>query len=66
MSGIELAELVMDKHPHVAVVLLSGYTAETLDLERISARGATFVSKPVTSSQLLAAIQQAAGLKSAP
>jgi len=27
MSGIELAELVMDRYPHVGVVMLSGYTA---------------------------------------
>jgi two-component system cell cycle sensor histidine kinase/response regulator CckA len=59
MSGIELAEWTMDRYPHVGVVLLSGYTAETLNLERVTARGATFVPKPVTSSQLLVAIQQA-------
>jgi PAS domain S-box-containing protein len=61
MSGIELAELLMDRYPHLSVVLLSGYTAETLDLERVTARGATFVPKPLTSNQLLAAVQQAAG-----
>ncbi len=53
MSGIELAEQMMDRYPHLGVVLLSGYTAETLDLERVTARGATFVPKPVTSNQLL-------------
>jgi hypothetical protein len=40
-------------------VLVSGYTAETLNLERVTAQGAIFVSKPVTSAQLLVAIQQA-------
>ena len=59
MSGIELAERMMDRNPRLAVVLLSGYTAETLDLERITARGATFVPKPVTSSRLLQAINEA-------
>jgi PAS domain S-box-containing protein len=59
MSGIELAEQLMDRYPHLSVVLLSGYTAETLDLERVTARGATFVPKPLTSNQLLAAVQQA-------
>ena len=59
MSGIELAERIMDRHPGVGVVLLSGYTAETLNLDRIVARGATFVSKPVSSDQLLAAVRQA-------
>ena len=58
-SGIELAEWTMDRYPHVGVVLLSGYTAETLHLERVTARGAIFVPKPVTSGQLLAAVQRA-------
>ena len=59
MSGIELAEWTLDRHPNVGVVLLSGYTAETLNMARVTARGAKFVPKPVGSSQLLAAVQQA-------
>ncbi len=65
MSGIELAEWTMDRHPRVGVVLLSGYTAETLDLERVTSRGATFVPKPVTSGQLLVAVQHARALRQA-
>ena len=56
MSGIELAERVIDLHPRVGIVLLSGYTAETLNLERITGRGATFVAKPVSAKELLRAI----------
>ncbi|HEY8800986.1 MAG TPA: PAS domain S-box protein, partial [Candidatus Limnocylindrales bacterium] len=59
MSGIELAELVMDRYLQVGVVLLSGYTAETLNLERVTIRGATFLSKPVTSNLLLQAVHRA-------
>ena len=59
MSGIELAELVMDRYPDVGVVMLSGYTAQTLNLERVATRGAMFVPKPVTSGQLILAVQQA-------
>ena len=59
MSGIELAELVMDRHPQVGIVLLSGFTAETLNLERVTSRGALFVPKPVRSGQLLTAVHQA-------
>ncbi len=59
MSGIELAEQMMDRYPLMGVVVLSGYTAETLDLQRATARGATFVPKPVTSNQLLEAVLQA-------
>ena len=58
IPGIELAEWTMDRYPRVGVVLLSGYTAETLNLERVTARGAAFVSRPVTSSQLTVAVRQ--------
>jgi hypothetical protein len=59
MSGLELAEKVMDRSPQVRVVLLSGYTAETLDLGRVIERGATFVPKPISSGGLLRAIREA-------
>ncbi|HEY5630321.1 MAG TPA: ATP-binding protein [Candidatus Limnocylindrales bacterium] len=56
IGGIELAEAVLDRYPGVRVVLLSGYTAETLGLERVVARGARFVSKPASRRELLAAL----------
>lgn len=56
IGGIELAEAVLDRYPSVRVVLLSGYTAETLGLERVIARGARFVSKPASRRDLLAAL----------
>jgi len=59
LSGIELAEQMMEIYPLMGVVLLSGYTAETLDLERVTAGGARFISKPVSSNQLLQAVHQA-------
>ena len=65
MSGIELAELVMDRYPDVGVVMLSGYTAQTLNLKRVTSRGATFVPKPVTSAQLVVAVHQAQALRHA-
>lgn len=61
MSGIELAEQVLDRHPAAGVIMLSGYTAETLDLERVVARGGIFLTKPVPSEDLLAAVALAAG-----
>jgi YesN/AraC family two-component response regulator len=57
IGGIELAEAVLDRYPAVRVVLLSGYTAETLGLERVVARGARFVSKPASRRELLAALE---------
>ncbi len=58
MSGIDLAERVIDRFPTAGVVLLSGYNAETLDLDRVVRRGALFLSKPVTSNDLLDAVKR--------
>jgi signal transduction histidine kinase len=65
MSGIELAERMMDNYPLIGVVLLSGYIAETLHLERATARGATFLTKPVSSTQLLETVGRAVALRRA-
>ena len=59
MSGIKLAELILERYPSVGLVLLSGYTAETLDLERVTTRGAIFLAKPSTAAQLLDAVRRA-------
>jgi two-component system, cell cycle sensor histidine kinase and response regulator CckA len=56
MSGIELAERMMDEYPHVGVVLLSGHTTQSRELTHATERGATFLLKPVTSTQLLHAV----------
>ena len=59
MSGIDLAQEMMNRYPLIGVVLLSGYAAEALEVSLATERGATFVSKPVTSSELLQAVVQA-------
>jgi PAS domain S-box-containing protein len=59
ISGIELGGRMLDRHPETAVVLLSGYTADSLDLERLLERGARFVPKPLSSGELLRAIRDA-------
>lgn len=66
MSGIDLAERILDRFPAAGVVLLSGYTAETLDLDRVVTRGAVFLSKPVTSNDLLDAVRRARDRRSVP
>jgi FixJ family two-component response regulator len=63
ISGIRLSEQAMDLYPLMGIVLLSGYTAETLDLGRVIAGGATFVGKPITSNKLLEAVLGAATLR---
>ncbi len=59
MSGIEVAERMMARFPRIGVVLLSGYASETSDLAGLTARGAIFVGKPVSSVQLLSAVARA-------
>jgi PAS domain S-box-containing protein len=60
MSGIELAELVIERIPGAGIVLLSGYNPETLDLDRVVRRGALFLAKPVSSNDLLDAVKRSA------
>jgi two-component system, cell cycle sensor histidine kinase and response regulator CckA len=62
MSGIDLAEQMMDRYPLLGVILLSGYTAESLNIERVIGRGAIFVPKPITSQRLIQAVHQAAAI----
>lgn len=66
MSGIDLAERVIDRNPTAGVVLLSGYNAETLDLDRVVRLGALFLSKPATSKDLLDAVRRSTERRTAP
>jgi PAS domain S-box-containing protein len=66
MSGIDLAERVIERFPSAGIVLLSGYNAETLDLDRVVRRGAIFLAKPVTSTDLLDAVERSPGRRAAP
>jgi FixJ family two-component response regulator len=59
MSGVKLAERMIERFPAIGVVLVSGYLAETLDLTFLIGRGARFVSKPVASRDFLAAVDDA-------
>jgi two-component system, cell cycle sensor histidine kinase and response regulator CckA len=66
MSGIDLAEQVIERFPAAGIVLLSGYNAETLDLDRVVRRGAIFLPKPVASSDLLDAVRRSPARRAAP
>jgi PAS domain S-box-containing protein len=59
ISGIDLAETMMERYPALGVVLLSGYSTNPADLERVIAAGAVFLAKPVSSDQLLRAVDAA-------
>lgn len=60
LSGIDLADELLARRPETGVVLLSGYTEGTLDLARVTARGAVFLSKPASATSLLHAVRTAA------
>jgi len=64
MSGVEVAEWMMARYPAMGVVLLSGYTPETFDLDRIAAAGALFVSKPVSAEGLIRSVVESIDLRS--
>ena len=59
VSGLELAESIIERDPRVALVLLSRYTRETLDLAHIRARGAVFVAMPMAASDLFDTVRNA-------
>jgi len=59
MSGVALAEAMIDRYPSIGVVLLSGYAPDHLDLERVMAQGAIFVAKPVSAEGLMQAVRVA-------
>ena len=56
MTGTELAKEVLTRFPSTGVLLLSGYTAETLDLAGTLAQGARFLGKPFSADQLAQAV----------
>ncbi len=66
MSGIDLAERVIERFPAAGIVLLSGYNPETLDLDRVVRRGGIFLAKPVTSADLLDAVERSPGRRAGP
>jgi len=67
MSGVALTEAMLDRYPSIGIVLLSGYTPNNLDLDLglVIAKGARFVSKPVSAATLVQAVRDAAAAASA-
>ncbi|HEX2755055.1 MAG TPA: response regulator, partial [Candidatus Limnocylindrales bacterium] len=66
MTGPELAREVLNRYPRVGVVLVSGYTAESLELTELMSRGAQFVDKPFSATDLLSAVDRALESRVAP
>ena len=64
MSGVELARWVADVRPGIAVVFISGYTADFLSRQGASASATLLLPKPFTRTQLLAVLRSALTIES--
>jgi PAS domain S-box-containing protein len=53
MGGRELAEKATPLHPEMRVILMSGYTNDTVIAEGIKVQGARFLQKPFTATELI-------------
>jgi CheY-like chemotaxis protein len=59
MSGIDLAKQVADEHPHIKILLTSGFPDRIADQDEINALDIELIAKPFTRTQLVAAISNA-------
>lgn len=59
MSGVQLVEMVSRSHPHIAVVLTSGYPQSQLPQ---LPRGVRFLPKPYQFAGLMSALNEEASL----
>ncbi|HYM84094.1 MAG TPA: ATP-binding protein [Candidatus Dormibacteraeota bacterium] len=65
LSGRELARRALAVRSDLAVVLLSGYSAETARIGDLVEAGATFASKPLSSRDLLRVVAEARAARAA-
>ncbi|MFK7766383.1 MAG: response regulator [Mariniblastus sp.] len=57
MSGPDLAELILDKHPDMPIVLISGYSNSNLEIPLLNAPNISFLAKPFRVRQINEAIR---------
>ena len=60
MDGVELARAARARHPGLPILLLSGYSASTVDVD-LMGQGMHFLAKPYTPESLVAAVKNALG-----
>jgi CheY-like chemotaxis protein len=53
MSGVQLAEILTQKLPRLAIIYISGYTEESVADQGLNTNGRAFLSKPFASEVLL-------------
>ncbi len=59
LSGTELARRALSLRPGLAIVLLSGYSAETDEIQALVKEGVRFAGKPIPGRDLLALLEGA-------
>jgi CheY-like chemotaxis protein len=65
VSGAELARRTLALRPGLPVLLLSGYSAESAEIEALLREGVRFAGKPIASRDLLQLLGAALGQRSA-
>ncbi|MEZ0258834.1 MAG: ATP-binding protein [Chthoniobacter sp.] len=58
ISGVQLAEILAKKFPHLRILFVSGHCRESVSPETLSANRAEYLQKPYRSDSLIAAVQQ--------
>jgi two-component system, cell cycle sensor histidine kinase and response regulator CckA len=57
MSGRQLAEQIISRHPAVKVLLMSGYTDDAIVRHGVIDDGVAFLQKPLTPSALTRSVR---------
>jgi DNA-binding NtrC family response regulator len=57
LSGVQLAAVLLPRHPGMKVIFMSGYSRENLAAPSIRSLHAAYVSKPFTAETLVAAVR---------
>ena len=58
INGVQLAEILAAKLPHLRILFVSGHCRESVSPETLSANRAEYLQKPYRSDSLIAAVQQ--------
>jgi len=61
MRGTELARKAQERRPQLAVLLVSGFSAELIDVDRVAPPDWALLPKPYSRNDLSAAIATALG-----
>lgn len=58
MNGRELAEMLQEKHPHLKIIFMSGYTANVLAPHGVLESGLNFIQKPFSINDLSVKVRE--------